>query len=246
MFVEVLLVSLLAGLATGLGGILAVSFKRAYKKFLGFGLGFSGGVMIVIAFIGLFFKALKFGSYETAVISFLAGAFVMFLLDAFIPHQYIFRECSGKGKKACMMRVGILVALGITIHNFPEGAAVGIGYSAIPALGIVLALAIAIHNIPEGLAIAVPLRASGMKKGKVVMLTLFSGLAEPFGALVALLFLVSIPGILPVALAFTGGVMAHLTMDELMPVAKKYGNPELVSIGIILGMALTLLMESAV
>lgn len=241
------LLSLLAGLATALGGIIVCCVRKFSTKTLGFGLGFSGGVMIVIAFMSLLFKALEIGPYIIAVSSFIAGAIIMLLLDVFIPHQYIFKETGIKSeKKFRLIKLGILVSLGITLHNFPEGAVVGIGYTVLPAFGIMLALAIALHNIPEGIAVAVPLRAAGIKKRRIFLITLLSGIAEPIGAVIALLFLHTIPGILPIAMGFTGGVMVHLTMDELIPVAKQYGHPHVVSIGIILGMALAMVMESVV
>lgn len=106
----------------------------------------------------------------------------MMLLDVFIPHQYFFRETGIEGEKRFrLIKLGVLVSLGIALHNFPEGAVVGIGYGVLPVSGIMLALAIAIHNIPEGIAISVPLRAAGMKRRKVFFITLLSGLADPWG-----------------------------------------------------------------
>lgn len=244
---DIFLLSLLAGLATALGGLIGCCMKRFCGRALGFGLGFSGGVMIVIAFMGLLFRALGLGTYLAAVAPFIFGAVVIMLLDILIPHQYFFRETGIEGEKRFrMIRLGILVSLGITLHNFPEGAVVGIGYGVLPIFGIMLAFAIAIHNIPEGIAVSIPLRAAGMKRRKVFLITLLSGLAEPAGAMIAALFLYSIPGMLPMALGFTGGVMVHLTIDELIPVAKKYGHPHSVSMGIILGMALAMALEAMI
>lgn len=241
------LLSLFAGLATALGGIIGCCVRKFSTKILGFGLGFSGGVMVVIAFMSLLFKALEMGPYIAAISSFIAGAVIMLLLDVFIPHQYIFKETGIESEKRFrLIKLGILISLGIALHNFPEGAVVGIGYTLLPAFGIMLTLAIAIHNIPEGIAVAVPLRAAGIKKRRIFLITLFSGLTEPIGAVISVLFLAAIPGILPIALGFTGGVMVHLTIDELIPVAKQYGHPHAVSIGIILGMALAFLLESIV
>ena len=244
---NIFLLSLLAGLATALGGLIGISVKRLSSKALGFALGFSGGVMIVIAFMSLLFRALELGTYLTVIVSFMTGAVIMMLLDVLIPHQYLFKETGIEDKKKFrLIKLGILVSLGIALHNFPEGAVVGIGYTVLPAFGIMLALAIAIHNIPEGIAVAVPLRAGGMKKRKVFLITLLSGLTEPIGAVIAVLFLTAIPGILPLALAFTGGIMVYLTIDELIPVAKQYGHTHAVSIGIILGMALAMILESVI
>ncbi|UCC91837.1 MAG: ZIP family metal transporter, partial [Candidatus Aenigmatarchaeota archaeon] len=245
---EIFIVSLLAGLATALGGLIVIYFKNISQRATGMGLGFSAGVMIVIAFMSLFYKALEMGAYATAVISFMAGAVVMMLFDFLIPHRHF----GGRGRRrghghTRMMKLGFLVALGMAMHNFPEGAIIGVGYTVLPTFGIILALAIAIHNIPEGIAVAVPLKAAGMKGSKIFKITLFSGLTEPIGALIAALFLVTIPGVLPVALGFTGGVMVYLSIDELIPVAKaQCKQTRAISIGIILGMALALILEAFV
>jgi ZIP family zinc transporter len=216
--IDIIIISLLAGLATALGGIIGISVKKFSSKALGLGLGFSSGVMIVIAFIGLLFKALELGPYLLVVSSFIIGAVIMMLLDILIPHQYMFKETGIESeKKYRLMKLGILVSLGIALHNFPEGAVVGIGYTVLPAFGLVLALAIAIHNIPEGIAVAVPLCAAGVKRRRIFLITLLSGLTEPIGA-----------------------------VDELIPVAKKYGHVHAVNIGIILGMALALVLESII
>jgi ZIP family zinc transporter len=245
---DVFVISLLAGLATALGGIIVSRSKiKIGCKSLGFGLGFSGGVMIIIAFISLFFKALEFGTYITAVIAFMGGALLMMLMDFFVPHQYIVKENRFKNEKQLkFMEMGILVSIGITLHNFPEGAIVGVGYSLLPNFGIMLALAIAIHNIPEGIAVAMPLKAAGTKASKIFLITLFSGLAEVLGAVIAALFLVAVPQVIPIALAFTGGVMVYLSMDELIPVATKYCGAHYISIGLVVGMLFALLLEAMV
>ncbi|MFH1237053.1 MAG: hypothetical protein V1648_01465 [Candidatus Aenigmatarchaeota archaeon] len=131
---NVFIISLLAGLATALGGALVLHSKKIGDKTLGFGLGFSGGVMIIIAFLSLLFKAIEFGTYAGAVVWFVIGALIMLVLDFFVPHQYFIKEKRFESeKKLKFMRVGLLVAVGMTLHNFPEGAIVGIGYNVMPA-----------------------------------------------------------------------------------------------------------------
>jgi ZIP family zinc transporter len=244
---EVLVLSLIAGMATVAGGLIGICMKRTDYKMLGFWLGFSGGVMIVIAFMSLLFNAMSIGPHIWVAASFIGGALVMLFFDIFVPHQYLSKECSGRGKeKQDMMKVGILVILGMTLHNLPEGAVVAVGYMMSPMFGIVLAAAIAIHNIPEGLAVAAPLMCTDMSKKRILFLTAISGFAEVAGAIFAILFLSSISGLMPIALAFTGGVMVYLTMDELVPVAKKYGNSHIVSFGVITGLALMIILESLI
>ena len=242
---DVFIISLLAGLATALGGALVIYFRNVGCKSLGFGLGFSGGVMIIIAFLSLFFKAIEFGSQNLAIFYFVVGALVVLAIDFLVPHQYFIKEKRFESESRLrFMKVGLLLAIGMTLHNFPEGAVVGIGYTILPAFGAMLAVAIAIHNIPEGVAIALPLSAAGMKKSKIFWLTLLAGLTETLGAMVSVLFLWSVPQIVPIALAFTSGVMVYLVMDELIPLATKECNPHSISIGLIVGMAMALLLET--
>jgi ZIP family zinc transporter len=119
---------------------------------------------------------------------------------------------------------------------------VGAGYTALPAFGIMLAIVITIHNIPEGIAVSAPLCASGCSKRKVFTISLLSGLAEPVGAVLALLTLSVIPGILPLLLGFAGGVMTYITMDELIPTARKYGHSHVISTGLVIGLVVALLI----
>ncbi|MEM2954973.1 MAG: ZIP family metal transporter [Candidatus Nanoarchaeia archaeon] len=246
MLIDVLLISFLAGLGTALGGVIAIYFGKIGCKSLGFGLGFSSGVMVIIAFVSLLYKAIEFSNQNLIPIftSFLLGTVIMFLLDFFTPHQYFIREKRFESESVlAFIKVGLFVFIGMTLHNFPEGAVVGIGYTLLPAFGLMLALAIAIHNIPEGIAIALPLKAGGIKKSKIFLLTLLSGLTEMLGAIFSFIFLQTIPNIIPISLGFTGGVMIYLVMDEIIPLATKECNPHSISIGLICGMAFALLLE---
>jgi len=241
---NVLIISLLAGLSTAIGGLLVILFKKIGCKSLGFGLGFSSGVMVIIAFVSLFYKAIQLESYFIVFLSFISGTLVMFLLDFFVPHQYFIKERRFESEsRLSFLKVGLFVMLGITMHNFPEGAVVGIGYTFLPAFGVMLAFAIAIHNIPEGIAIALPLKMAGVKKSKIFLLTLISGLTEMIGAIFSFIFLYALPDIVPLSLAFTAGVMIYLVMDEIIPLATKECTPHAISVGMIFGMAFTLLLE---
>ena len=238
-----ILLSLLAGLATGLGGLIVISMKKVSKRGLGFGLGLSSGIMVIIGVRDLFGKSIELGGYYSAVISFMGGALFILAIDYLVPHEFVHREPGAMGKKKSgLMSAGIIMALGITIHNIPEGMIVGAGYAAMPAFGIVLAIAIALHNIPEGIAVSVPLCASGCSRRKTFLISLVSGLAEPLGAVVALAFLSFIPGVLPVLLGFAGGVMTYLTMDELIPTAQKYGSPHAIGLGLMAGLVMAMMI----
>jgi ZIP family zinc transporter len=141
------------------------------------------------------------------------------------------------------LRSGTLLAIGITIHNLPEGIAVGAGYMHTPQFGMLIALAILLHNIPEGIATALPLCEAGMRRWDAFRIAFLSGLPEPIGALAAALFLQSFAFLIPGSLAFAGGVMMFITLDELIPTAREYGHQHSCAIGIILGSIFVFLLS---
>ncbi|MCU0605975.1 MAG: ZIP family metal transporter [Candidatus Edwardsbacteria bacterium] len=231
-FLNIIFISLLAGLATGLGGLIAI-IRKPGEHLFGFLMGFTAGVMIALAF-GLVFESQEHSGFMVATIGFTAGALLMFALDILIPHiRFAVRE-NGR-KRSSMVNTGLLIAAGITLHNIPEGIAVGAGYLHTPALGVFVALAVAAHNFPEGIAVAVPVFMGGASKRKAVALAFLSGLAEPVGATLAVLLLRPFQGIVPTALSFAGGVMIFITLDELVPFAHKHGHEHFTPLGIIAG-----------
>jgi len=241
-----ILLSLLAGLATGLGALIVVTLKGMSMRMLAFGLGLSSGVMVIIGIRDLFGKSIELGGYYSAVIWFVVGALFILAVDVIVPHEFFFKEPGAGGGKSMLMATGVIVALGITIHNIPEGMIVGAGYAAMPAFGLVLAIAIALHNVPEGLAVSAPLCAGGCSRRKTLLIATVSGLSETLGAVIAVAFLSFIPGILPGLLAFAGGVMTYITMDELIPTAQKYGSPHAIGLGLMAGIVLALIIGQLV
>jgi len=237
--------SLLAGLSTNIGSIIIVATGKPRERFLDFSMGLASGVMLTVAFLNLIDKALDMGTgYYTVALGFVIGASSIMILDAKIPHIFSFKEYGRVNER--LVKTGILVAVGIALHNIPEGLAVVASYAYLPKLGYLVALAIAVHNIPEGIATAAPLYASGMRKVKVLKLTLLSGLAEPIGALVGS-FILTPPSqlILPLMLACAGGVMTYVTADELIPTAHAHGHEHEVAIGLTIGFTLILMLTSA-
>ena len=267
---NVILLSLVAGLGTGLGGLIAIVRKPGKRSF-GFLMGVTAGVMISLSFLELVNEAWQQAGYITATIGFAAGAFFMFLLDFFAPHirfgEQEVRQSGAEDHTAIeqfwqqqrrrirrhwktdqivdrrLLRTGLLLAIGITVHNLPEGIAVGAGYIHSPQFGYFVALAILLHNIPEGIATALPLCKSGMCKWDSFRVALLSGLAEPLGALLAALFLTRFTNLVPGALAFAGGVMMFITLDELVPTAREHGHQHYTAIGIIFGAIFVFLLS---
>ena len=244
------LLTLFAGLATGIGSVFAFYKKIKQETLLSFALGLSAGVMIYVSFIEIFPKAfdalsVSFSSnaaYIYTTIAFFFGMGLIAMIDYLIPdkdnpHEFI-DDQSGKGKKKKLMRLGLFSALAIAIHNFPEGLATFIGALEDPTLGISIAIAIAIHNIPEGIAVAVPIYHATNSKKKAVGYTLLSGLAEPLGALIGFVLLRSIFTETTFGLLFASvaGIMVYISLDELLPAAEKYGKHHLSISGLVLGM----------
>jgi ZIP family zinc transporter len=268
---NIVLLSLVAGLGTGLGGLLAIFAKPGRKSF-GFLMGITAGVMIALSFFELINKAWEMKGFWTTTIGFTLGAVCMFALDNFIPHIRFgevetHKEGSeeidclqarphgrGHGRRGSLfhqthitnrrlLNSGILLAMGITLHNLPEGIAVGAGYLHQPSFGLFIALAILLHNIPEGIATALPLCECGVERGVALRVSFLSGLAEPVGALLAALFLSSFENLIPASLAFAGGVMVFITLDELVPTAREFGHQHFTAFGIILGTVLVFILS---
>ncbi len=240
---EPFLLSLIAGMATGIGGVMALLLGKMSDRVVGFSLGFASGVMLLVSFNNLFLEAVKLITHFELITMFSLGALIMVALDLSIPHIELTARIGERGN-ARMRRAGMLMAIGITLHNLPEGLIVTAGYAYVPRLGLIIAIAIMLHNIPEGVATAVPLMAAGTKHSKIVFLTFLSGLAEPFAALIGVLFFSLLnQSVIGCSLAFAAGVMTYITADELIPVAHEYGYKHTVSVALLLGIIFALLVD---
>jgi len=245
--------TLFAGLSTGIGSTIAFFAKHTNTKFLSLALGFSAGVMIYVSFVEIFFKAKESlveavgymaGSWIT-VASFFGGIAIIAIIDKLIPsyenpHEIrLVEEVNEKPQKdKRLIRMGAFTALAIAIHNFPEGLATFTAALTDPSLGIAIAVAIAIHNIPEGIAVSVPIFFATGNKRKAFTLSFLSGLAEPVGALVGYLILMPFLTELTFGILFAGvaGIMVFISIDELLPAAREYGEHHLSIYGLIAGM----------
>jgi ZIP family zinc transporter len=232
------LVSLVAGLATGLGGVLVALVGKLSMRVYDALLGFAAGVMTAVATLGLVHEALKQGNVLVTLAGIAIGALILFALDHFLPHehQHLPFSCADP----LIYRRGLLLFTAMTLHNVPEGLTVGTSYTAQPRLGLLLALAIALHNIPEGIAVAGPFRACGMPRWRCVAWAAGSGLAEPAAALLGAAFVTLCRPILPFSLAFAGGAMLYVVSDELIPESHGHGYEHEATFGFIVGFLLLL------
>ena len=243
---EVFLLSLIAGSGTVIGGIFVVLLKRISDRFIAGSMGFASGVMLLVSFLNLFVESLELASYLNVSLAFTIGSIIMIIIDLFLPHLELGKREDGIMKKSKQLKPGILILIGITIHNIPEGIVVSAGYSHLPQLGTLLAIAVFFHNLPEGIATAVSLASGGSRKRDILLATFISGLAEPFGALLGGTILIGASNeMIGLSLAFAAGVMTYITADELIPIAGERGHKHTMSIGLLLGIIFILILNNA-
>ncbi|MFO7940417.1 MAG: zinc transporter ZupT [Bacteroidales bacterium] len=248
--------TLFAGLSTGIGSLMAFFTHSTNTRFLAISLGFSAGVMIYVSMIEIFQKAKEAlisdlgevpGTIYT-VVAFFGGIFFIGLIDKLIPshenpHEVrLIEDIDDKEKhlkNAKLMKMGMFTALAIAIHNVPEGLATFTAALSDPSLGIAIAVAIAIHNIPEGIAVSVPIYHATNNKKKAFWYSFASGLAEPVGALVGYLILMPFlsDALFGILFAAVAGIMVFISLDELLPSAREYGEHHLSIYGLVAGMA---------
>lgn len=248
-----LLLTLGAGLATGIGSAIAFLARRTNKRLLSFSLGLSGGVMIYVSFVELFQQsqltlAAEWGQRPgtaMTVACFFAGILFIGIIDRLVPsvenpHEaHRVEEMAEQPRNPKLMRMGLMTALAIAIHNFPEGIATFTTAVDDTTLGAAIAVAIAIHNIPEGIAVSVPVYYATGDRAKAFRLSLLSGVAEPVGALLAWLVLMPFmsPTLMGCILAGVAGIMVFISIDELLPAAREYGEAHISIYGVVTGMA---------
>ena len=263
-----LLLTLIAGAATGIGGALVLFKKKLSSNTLAASLGLSAGVMVFISLAELFPEAqkeiaslgsIKYGEAWT-LLAFFAGMGIIMLIDFLVPDYENPHEASGlsletktaatgmldqAGNAKALHRLGLMSAMAIAIHNFPEGIATFIGALNDPQMGAGITFAIAIHNIPEGIAVAIPIYYATKSKGKALLYATLSGFSELIGAMICIavtaIFGVELSAggpVFPLILAAVSGIMIYISLDELLPTAEKYGKHHIAIAGVISGMAI--------
>ncbi len=244
------LLTTVAGLATGIGSLLAFVSKKENASFLSVSMGFSAGVMIYVSFMELLpsgqslLETMAYGKWLGLGFFFMGVCFIG-LIDTAIPkhenpHEFFhtIRDMKNDKRKLSLLRTGLLTAFAITIHNFPEGFATFISVLNNPISGIGIVLAIALHNIPEGIAVSVPIFYATGNRLKAFWYSFLSGLSEPFGAVIGYFFIYPFlnDAVMGGVFAFISGIMVYISLDELLPAAREYGKNHLSICGVFAGM----------
>ncbi len=257
--VQVLLATGFTYLMTAAGAASVFLFKKVNRRLLDLMLGFAGGVMIAASFWSLLAPAIEMSRgrqlpmWFPPAAGFLAGAGFLFLLDRILPHLHLFLpEELAEGLKTHWRKTTLLV-LAITLHNIPEGLAVGVAIGAaalnVPgtSLGgaIALAIGLGLQNLPEGLAVSGPLRAAGLSRAKSFFLGQLSGLVEPMAGVLGVLAVTRMLSLLPYSLSFAAGAMIFVVVEEVIPESQQSGKSDLATIGLILGFLLMMILDVA-
>jgi ZIP family zinc transporter len=234
-----MILTTLAGLSTTIGSFIAIFYREPGPRFMAFTMGFSAGVMLLVSFVELLGQGIVMLGFSMAHVAFFVGFLAMFLVDLLLPHTYIMETHEGhSAMPEKLKKTAVLVAVGVAIHNFPEGMVTLAGTLQDPNMGLALAVAVAIHNIPEGIAVAVPIYAVTKSAKKAFAWSFLSGVSEPVGALLAALILMPILNevVLGWMLCLVAGFMVFISLDELLPVAHSYNEEHVAIFGVTTGM----------
>ena len=257
---------------TALGAALVFLFNSSNRKALDMSLGFTGGVMIAASFWSLLSPAIAYvemqnemgisdsPSWLAPAIGFFLGASFLFVLDKIIPHLHIFAKREEAEGVETNWRKTVLLVLAITLHNIPEGLAVGVAFGALAnpeILGleghsvftmgsaIALAIGIGIQNFPEGFAVSMPLRRQGLSKWKSWKWGQLSAIVEPVFAVIGAAIVMQVLPILPYALSFAAGAMIFIVVEEVIPESQRGGNTDLATMGLIAGFIVMMVLDVA-
>lgn len=238
-----------SGCATGVGGLAILMLGRPGDRTLDGLLGFTAGVMLAAACFSLLVPALQRGSVSEVGFGFVVGALALAALDAALPHVHLrFAEAGaehGHGTSGARRRATLLLAA-LTIHNVPEGLAVGVAFAAGGTeLGVPIALAIGIQNVPEGFAAAAPLVEAGGRRRLAAGVAALTGLVEPPAALAAFAAFGAAEVLLPVSLGFAAGAMVYVVVDEIIPESHLRGNERIATLALVAGFALMMVLDNA-
>lgn len=217
---------------TTLGGIIGVCLKTTSNKFLSFILSFASGLMLSIVCFDLIPESMELTSILNTVEGVILGVICMMICDVFVNKKFSINNTNTKNN---LLKTGIIVSIGLALHNFPEGLAIGSGFEASITLGYSLALAICLHDIPEGIAMGVPMKSGGMKVSKIIFYVIMSGITTGIGAFFGALVGTIGKEVIAICLAFAGGAMLYIVSGELIPESNNLYKGKLPVIGNVIG-----------
>lgn len=223
---------------TTIGGFIGVTFKNTSKRFLSFILEFAAGLMIAIVCFDLVPEALELSNLAYTLVGIIAGVGTMIFFDNLIKNKYNAKKVKNNNS---LLKTGIVVGIGLALHNFPEGLAIGSGFGASIKLGYSLAIAILLHDIPEGISMSVPMKNGGMSKKSALFYTAMSGVTTGIGAFFGAMLGTIGAGIISICLSFAAGAMLYIVSGELIPESKTLYKGRFASLGNILGFVMGML-----
>ncbi len=245
---------------TALGAALVFTTKKVNQKFLDCMLGFAGGVMIAASYWSLLAPAIMMAgdgalpAWAPAAIGFLLGGLFLLLVDKLLPHLHPNTPLEkAEGIKPKKQHRSTLLVLAITLHNIPEGLAIGVAFGAVAAgfpsasleAAIALAIGIGIQNFPEGVAVSMPLRRDGMSRRKSFLYGQSSGMVEPIAAVLGAIAVIYMEPLLPYALSFAAGAMIFVVVEEVIPGSQEKGNTDLASVSLMIGFTVMMILDVA-
>ena len=219
---------------TTLGGIIGVIIKKNSNKFLSFILAFASGLMMSIICFDLIPESLGISSIINVIIGIIIGIIVMIFCDIIVQKKFNTNKRFEKNENT-LLKTGIIVSIGLAIHNFPEGLAIGSGFEASMKLGLSLALAICLHDIPEGISMAVPMKNGGMKISKVIFYVVLSGITTGIGAFFGAIVGSISQEVISICLSFAAGAMLYIVSGELIPESNQLYHGKMTAVGNMIG-----------
>lgn len=236
--------SLIAGLATSAGALPVLFFSRISDRLLDVMLGFAAGVMLAASSFSLLVPAIELSGVWVAIVSLGIGGLSLHLIDRFVPHRHLISGFEGPSSR--LARVWLFV-IAITIHNFPEGVAVGVSFGGGDiARGLIVAMAIGLQNMPEGLAVAFPLLREGYGRSRALWYATLTGLVEPVGGFLGITLVSLSRSILPWGLAFAAGAMIFIVSDEMIPESHRKGFEREATFGLMIGFIIMMLLDNLI
>jgi len=244
----VTIIGFLCGMiGTGFGGFLTILLKHPTKRFMAVLLGFTSGIMLSVVCFDLLPEAFKLSSVWLSFVGMAIGVGLMLLIDEFLPSELsLTKNARGRSESDYgFIKSGILLGIGIAIHNFPEGLAVGSGFAANNALGLGLAIVIALHDMPEGVAMAAPLKMGGIGKLKILLYTVLAGIPMGVGAFVGEVVGAISPIFISLCLSFAAGSMLFITCGELIPKSQSIYRGRISTVGMLIGIMSGIFISTA-